>query len=145
MEVHGCAISISTGKDSYASGDRINMKIRFKNNGSKSITIERGGFAHYSVTVLFDNKGSAPLTLYGQRILGRGQIGGSLATLDLKPSQETSIELPLSRLFDFSLAGNYEISVVRKVKDPDTNTWFDVTSNKIEISVDDSFVTHVVN
>jgi hypothetical protein len=142
-DIHECSISISTKKKLYESGEPISIIVELKNVGAADLFVERGGFARYDFTVLFNDKEHVPHTLYGKKILERKQIG-SLAMLDLKPGEKTSMEFPLSRLFDFSLSGYYEISVTRKIKDPVTKTWLDVTSNKIEINVDDSFTAHAI-
>lgn len=145
-DAHLCSISVSTKQPEYGSGEPISLTINFKNVGNADLTVARGGFAHYDVIVLFGDEEHVPLTSYGKKTLGRtqGAGAGSLATVTLKPGEQTSMEIPLSRLFDFSLAGNYEVAVSRTVKMPDTNAWITVTSNQIEISVDDSFTTRII-
>lgn len=144
-DARGCSISISTRKPQFASGEPISLMIDLKNVGTVDLVVERGTFAHYDITVVFGNGDHVPMTLFGKRKLGRNHVAGSLALLTLKPGEQTSVEIPLSRLFDFSLATSYKVSVTRKVKMPGTNSSVTIHSNEIEIGVDDSFITHVIN
>jgi len=141
-ETNGYSLSISTDKASFASGEAINLTLTLKNIGKENIWIPRDNtFYFYSFHVLLPNKQAAPETLYGTWRFNHTAMPG-VSTRCLKPGEQTSTEVPLSRLFDFSLAGNYEISVVRKVKSPDTNLWLELTSSQINVNVDDSFSTH---
>ena len=145
LDAHGCSISISTTKPQYASGEPVSLIIDLKNVGTTNLVVERGTFAHYDITVLFGNGDHVPMTLFGKRELERKHLAGSLALLTLKPGEQTSLEIPLSRLFDFSLTSSYKVSVSRQVRMPGTGSWVMVHSNEVEIGVDNTFITHVIN
>jgi hypothetical protein len=138
QEIQGYSISISTSKNVFAPAEPISMTITLKNIGKESLWLVRGNtFLFYNVNVLLPDKKPAPQTLYGARRIGNASGIAGVASYYLKPGEETSTEIPLSRLFDFSLAGTYEISVIRKIKIQKDNQWLDVPSNQIEVTVDE--------
>jgi hypothetical protein len=114
------------------------MTIKLKNVGTNDLWLVRGNtFLFYTVNVLLPDKKPAPQTLYGAWRIEHATGMASVATYYLKPNEETSTEIQLSRLFDFSLTGTYEVSVVRKIKIQKDNQWLDVPSNQIKIIIDE--------
>ena len=136
------AVSITTEKAVYAPGERIVLNACLKNIGQhdvKAITMQPSPI--YQVSVLLPDGKELPLTLYGNSIFKNPWKIGSRSTRILKPGEETHVEeLQLSRLFDFSLAGKYVISVKRAVirRDGTVRPKLYATSNKLEITVDES-------
>lgn len=135
------ALSIMTKKAAYAPGERIILNVCLKNIGQhdvKVITTQPSPI--YQVSVLLPDGKESPLTLYGNSIFKNPWEDGSQSTRILKPGEETHVELQLSRLFDFSLAGKYVVSVKRAVirKDGTVRPKLYATSNKLKITVDES-------
>jgi hypothetical protein len=136
--VEGQALSAMTEKAAYAPGERIILNVSFKNVGREDVKIvQTNPLALYHVSVLLPDGKPAPLTLFGKGTANCPIFARSVGTL--RPGQETSATLPLSRLFDFTLSGKYTVSVQRGVwKDGAFSSTLKATSNKLEITIDNS-------
>ena len=137
--VEGQALLISTDKAAYAPGKRIVLSVCFKNVGQKDVRVARTNpLTIYRVAVLLPNgKKSAAHALWSSK-RSRARLGSN-ALGTLKPGEETRVELELSRLFDFTLAGKYTVSVERSVwKNGALSSTVKAVSNKLEITVDES-------
>ena len=153
--VEGQAISISTERSAYAPGDRVVVKIRFKNLGTKdvragtsgilndyelAVSISEGAFrkrtiaAERGVISLIPENGQVPHTLFGKAKLEALRHGGFFGGV-LKPGEYRSAAIDLTRLFDMSLEGKYVISVQRRVWDG-KEFRKKATSNELEVAID---------
>jgi hypothetical protein len=137
--VEGQTLSIAADKAAYTAGDRIVVTTTWKNVGRKDVEIWGiGPLATYEVKVLLPSGKEAPLTLYGQKHAAARKaradvIGGGF----LKPGEEDSSSLELSRFFDFSLSGKYKVSEQRFVRrDPTSKETLYAVSNEITITVE---------
>ena len=134
--VEGQSLSISTQKAAYAPGERIVLKACFQNVGNKDMKATEAFFPTiYHLDVLLPNGKPAPMTLFGKQAIELAGFGADTEMVTLKPGEETCDEIELSRLFDFTLAGKYTVSAQRVVP---VNSRLKVTSNKLEITVDES-------
>jgi hypothetical protein len=136
--VGGQAISITTEKVVYAPEEAIILEINFKNIGHEDVrVIEESPLEMYKLIVLLPNGKEAPFTLYGKNA-NENWRDGSKAIFVLKPGMQRRVTFMLSRLFDFSLAGKYSVSVKRDVfKYEKVESISEAISNKLEITVDD--------
>ncbi len=159
--VEAQALSIGSLRAAYAPGEPILLKVCFKNVGEKDVKVVYADpLGLYQVSVLLPDGKPAPLTLFGiqresgprvsvlprdgkpapltlfgiQREAGPRE-SSEFALGTLKPGEETCDELELSRLFDFTLAGKYTVSVQRAVS---VSSTLKATSNKLELTVDES-------
>ena len=128
----GMSASISTPKDTYVVGEPIPITYRIKNDSKGSVWITYSGlFRDFDVEVTgigfgvvsiedFGRKGKRypiPLTVYGkQREFLTIEASGRIGKLFPKTQSKAKI-LPysLSRIYDMSIAGEYEIKVSRRI------------------------------
>ena len=133
----GAGISISTENAAYAPGKTIVLSLCFRMWERRTCRSRAvSSLAVYKVTVLLPDGKQAPLTLFGQ---GASRPPGSIGVEGLKPGNEISTRLDLTRLFDFTLPGKYTVVVQRPVsKDRTFVAALNATSNKLELTVDES-------
>jgi hypothetical protein len=134
--VEGQALSISSEKPAYAPGEAIVLDITFKNVGQKVVY---HSLTHpmmiYDVDVTLPDGKPSPLTLYGE--FG-GDRRGSGTARTLKPGEDMSAQIDLTRHFDITLAGTYTVSLATRVWTDAGYTKLEAKSNKLEIPVDES-------
>jgi len=140
-ELQGYAISITANKAVVAPGESIILTISLKNVGTEDMRILRQHLAHYDIEVLGPDGVKVPLTLYGERILEGSRESGNSTTI-LKPGEESSVGIPLNRMFDFTLAGKYAVSVQRAIwKGAPGIPTLKAISNKLNLTVDESLAS----
>ena len=138
--VGGQAISIATEKAAYAPEEAIVLNAVFKNVGQDDVYVTEALLLDmYRLTVLLPSGKEAPFTLYGKRAYENWRDGFRRRII-LKPGQQKRVEFALSRLFDFSLAGEYTVFVQRDVLKQGGKEFSmsKATSNRIKVIVDDS-------
>jgi hypothetical protein len=138
--VYGQSVSITTDRSAYAPGERIILRMHLKNFTNDEVRALSWRNPHvYRLSVSLPDGKPAPLSLYGEKYFSErssGVFGG-----ELKPGQTRSLDVELSRLFDFSLEGKYAVSVERYVhtlKDRKDGSPATATSNRLEITVGES-------
>lgn len=141
-ETQGHAISIMAKNAVVSPGDPIILTISLKNVGTEDIRVlETAPLAAYAIEVLGPNGEKVPLTLYGKLSLESHRLGSRSVSI-LKPGAESSVEIHLNRMFDFTIPGKYTVSVQRAIwkaeTDPQT---LKTISNKVNLTVDDSLTS----
>ena len=115
--VYGQAISISTGKPAYPPSERIVLNICLRNTGTVPVRFPTDDpLLEYRIKVLLPDGKKAPTTLRGTQRFSIGTGGGGSSVL--RPGRSREMRIDLTRLFDFSLAGRYTISVERTLLGP---------------------------
>lgn len=134
--VEGYTLSVETQNDTYRIGDKISVRVRLKNVSEDTVRIRQATpFRTFDIELKLPDGKKAPLTLFGQRVLFSGALGSKSAR-ELKPSEEYESSFNLSRIFDMTLAGKYDLTVSKKVwiRDGGTKTKT-VSSPSLTISV----------
>jgi hypothetical protein len=137
-QTHGQAISIMTSNTSFAAQEPIILTITLKNVGTNDVQVmETGLLRDYVIEVVTSDLKDVPLTLYGQKLRDGVRSGGvNIRTATYKPGEGYSIEVELTRLFDFTLGGSYGIMVRGLILDKaDLNARIEATSNPLIITV----------
>ena len=137
--VKGQAISIATEKVTYAPEEAIVLNVVLKNVGQDDVlVVAMIPLGMYRLTVLLPGGKEAPLMLRG-KIVYANRGDGSRSRLMLKPGEQRRVKFALSRLFDFSLAGEYTVFVQRNVlKGGKDLSMSKATSNTLKVMVNDS-------
>jgi hypothetical protein len=152
--VDGCALGISTDKDSYKPREPIMLAICCSNAGSGSLEIAPLGLlGQYKISAALPEGfryermrlGSAtrkppltlaPLTLAGEREATNTAWRGILGR-QLQPGEAGTVLVHLDRLLDFSMEGKYTLTVERLVAPAAPGTeGRKVTSNEIVVQVE---------
>jgi hypothetical protein len=139
--VEGQAISIRSDKAAYAPEERIKLSITYKNLGQTPVKASRfwDNFNNFEIKVILADGKKAILTAYGKHCDENRRVGGGSASVfTLEPGKEFTIELPISRCFDFSLEEKYTIVVQREIASSKNPKKLEtVASNKLEITIDE--------
>jgi hypothetical protein len=144
--VEGQALSISTERLVFTSGDRISLNIRVRNVKDQKVEVNYDAYMRpqfiFSVQVKFSDGRPVPLTQQGQKELrAEAERGmGSGRGVALRPGEETNFgDVVLTRLYDLTLAGKYTVSAKMKVLKPgDEFAKTDALSNNLEFTVSDT-------
>jgi hypothetical protein len=126
---------VETNKNSYKTGEQVEVRFFIKNTSEETITVHRSlfrrGFAIHSLrlTQVFRNmertkekEELVPMTLYGQRTLRNPYEDMTSKTYwgeeyQLKPSEKVQIDNTFNVLnifFDITMSGTYRLTVYRK-------------------------------
>jgi hypothetical protein len=150
MPIESQSISIKTNKTIYAPEEPINLNVAYKNVGHDDVKYGiRAPLAIYEINVYLPSgiyfiegdalkeKKESPLTLYGRKLQDNSNLIVSQSNKIIKPGEQRTDELELSRIYDFSLDGKYTIIVKKKIRKHDNEKEITtVTSNKLEITID---------
>lgn len=144
-ETQGHAISIIAKNEVVSPGEPIILTISLKNVGTADIRVlETAPLAAYDIEVLGPNGEKVPLTLYGKISLESNREGSRSVSI-LKPGAESSVEIHLNRMFDFTIPGKYTVSVQRAIWKADTSPQkLKAISNKVNLTVDESLTSKPV-
>jgi hypothetical protein len=131
--IEGQVISIATTKPLYESGDRIVLNVRIKNVATEDapLFVGPGSPLDYDLTLLLVESPhlrsvdkharpvlsptrEVPRTLQGRVVFDSPRGGGTFSGI-LKPGEERAVDIDLTRLFDMSLSGRYQIRAQRCV------------------------------
>lgn len=155
VPVKGVAASISVPKTKYQVGEPIIISYFMKNNSHQSV-YHAYHFSGVFVDYQFDVRGidfgflgfsealtkkikkrKIPMTMFGKKEVNT-YFGGS-CKLDKTQSKETFTRklssIPLNRIFDMSIAGNYEVMVTRKIGIKGEEKQFRLISNTMKIKI----------
>jgi len=134
-ETNGARISLAAAKPDVAVGEAVELSITFGNHGPDLLRYPRASlWFEYDHSVVGPDGRSVPLTAYGSRLKDNSaEQGGTL--LDVRPAQEVSSSLEISKLYDFTQSGRYTIDVSKLVSGPSAQGYFRVTSNRITVTV----------
>ena len=112
----GWLLSISLDKPKLVVGEKVVVTLVTKNAANRPQKIPTWSrWTTYSFN-LRDEQAPIPATMFGRQMEdNRGS--GSMGRAELAPGESIVIELPLSRLFDLSLAGRYTVQASRIVED----------------------------
>lgn len=148
----GVKSSISTPKKRYQFGEPIRVKYRLKNDSQNVIALSNNdSLIDYDIQITGINLGIVsfndskelrkrrpiPMTLFGKK---KQQLSteSSLRYVAIAPSKlfESRIDgYDINRLYDLSIAGEYEIVVNRKIVFMGSKNFFIVESNALKIEV----------
>lgn len=117
--VGGLTITVEIPRLSYRAGESILLKVTLKNVGQKELRFRQSTpYAMYDIMVKTENGTEIPKTRFGQKHAWGAAFPKSFLTLG--PGEEHSVSLPISRLFDMTLAGKYSIVVSKKIPTQDS-------------------------
>lgn len=128
----GLRLTASVERSTVRPGNMIELTLTLENVGKDVIRIPTGAISRwFEFVVLSPTDETASLTLYGQRQLDAA-APGSVSVSPLGPGERSVTTIPLSRLYDMTLDGKYQITARRRVS-------ADVvaTSNTLTVTVGD--------
>ena len=132
--VNGCRISISLPEVQIQTGQPVELSIVLANIGSAVIHSPRtSNWFDFEVSILAPDGKAVPMTEFGAKLHGNLQEqGGTL--LDLKPGDELTSSVEVSRLYGVAQPGVYSITVSKMLMNP-AGEYFRVVSNRVSIAV----------
>ena len=135
---HPFTITISASEHAFRAGAKVRVHVMLTNISDETLNMERSpdpekAEEHYTVLVHDKKNGKdVPKTDYGRSIREGEAIGSEIAVW-LKPGESLEENVDISKLFDISYPGEYEVQLSRHISDdPKKET---VESNKITIIV----------
>lgn len=137
-EVAGVRCSISTDRkeDVFSADQPVWVRFSTRNSGTEAVKVEHASILLvYSLTVTGPDGKPAGLTQYGRkRFLSNS---GSMSRDNFSANAEESRQLLLSRYFDMSRDGKYEVSFKRPIILLPDSKKAAVESNNLTITIDD--------
>ncbi len=113
-------LTVEMPKRLYQVGAPIPLTVRLMNMGQKEVQLRQSTvYTMYDITVRDEDGTEMPKTRFGQK-----QAWGAAfpkGFIRLTPGQEHSVSLPISRLFDMTLAGKYTIAVSKAIATRDSD------------------------
>ena len=96
-------------------GSEANLRITVTNNGQTSLRYKSDGFGNYSFATLelSNSKGDAVLYTRFGSVVNDDTRDGSASVRLLKPGHKIEVNLNLSRLYDLSEPGEYNLRINR--------------------------------
>jgi hypothetical protein len=137
-ESEGAQIGITVPKEVFATGEIINVTILLKNvkaEGSVRL-IRTSAWSTYALDLFLSDGNAAERTLFGDMLQEDVNSDYRMIT-ELPPGAISIMTLPLNRLFDLTLADEYELEVTRLVECHEGRGFAPVVSNRIVIEVSD--------
>jgi hypothetical protein len=115
-ETVGLRLTASTDHATVDPGDLIEITLTLENVGKDTVRVPGSGaiLSIFEFDVLLPTGKLAPPTLYGKKQSDVAAVG-SFSVSPLEPGAKTETMVPLSRLYDMTLEGKYQITVRRRI------------------------------
>lgn len=109
--VDGYRLGIQIGKNLFLSTDPISVTVLLKNTGADTLPlVVANPAAFFSFTVVRQDGQAVPLTLWGKSVTRTSQYTRRPFMDSLAPGQSLSITYQLSRMYDMTVPGVYQVT-----------------------------------
>lgn len=134
VQSNGIAISLVLDTNRFATSQQIFLGSALKNIGTNRTEVFFASVdARFRFEVAGPNQKAVPRTLYGQHKMSTFDIGPQ-PFIRMEPGESRSDIIPLSRMFDMTMPGEYRIKVTRYVcTRPDGR--MDITFQEMGVSI----------
>ncbi len=130
-----CSIASCDGQLTFVAGEPLWVEVQTKHFGTQKISVVQTAPVHvFTFEIVGPDGNPVPFTKYGKMCFESDPA--EVAVTELKPGAEELDKLHLSRMFDVTLAGKYELFCSRVLIGPDRSS-HRMRSNKLTITITD--------
>jgi len=134
----GLRLSASFESSKILVGSPVNLTIALENVSDKEIiVVSRSKWTDYRIDLRNSENNKVELTAFGKNVAERAGITRRVK-MKLAAKQTIVDQILLNQLFDMSICQRYELTATKDIYKLDSEGFAVVTSNNIEILIDES-------
>lgn len=137
-DVEPFALAVALMDDCNRAGAAVVVEVRLRNAGTEPATIEHwSDWFEYEYGIRGPDGRELPRTRFGNLRYRERDVAVTGRTV-LAAGETHTHRVLLSRIFDCTLTGRYELSLARDLRDPQTGEWTTVRSNTLAFELRDA-------